>query len=107
MAERSGMNEWSALLEETRQALATLRAEDLEELAARAECMLSATLGDDWIRQRIPAPRRQELLDVTRQHRLLADLLRASGSSLAVLRGNQIDSCDRGRFRERGPRWVR
>jgi hypothetical protein len=42
---QSGKNEWSLLLAEARQALSTLRADDLAELAARADCMLAATLG--------------------------------------------------------------
>ena len=95
--------EWCALLAETRQALAHLRADELQELAARAECRLRATLGEDWIRQRIPSPATRELPRMARQHRLLRDLLRATRRNVAVLQ----------RLRERGNgvggngQWVR
>lgn len=105
--ERAGAGDWSGLLAQTRQALATLRAEDLEELAARADCMLSATVGDDLIRQRIPRPQAQELLDLTRQNRLLGDLLLATDRNLAVLRRLRGDDCGRtgpGKVRSR---WAR
>jgi hypothetical protein len=91
--ERAGAGEWNGLLEQTRQALATLRADDLEELAARADCMLSATVGDDWIRQRIPRPQAQELDGLSRQQRLLGDLLLATVWNLAVLRRLHGDAC--------------
>jgi hypothetical protein len=107
MAETSGTNEWSALLEDTQRALANLRADDLEELAARAKCMLTATLGGSWIRQRIPLPQPSHLLDLTRQHRLLGGLLHATGRNLAVLRRTQSDVPDRGRAPEGTTRWVR
>ena len=105
--ERAGAGDWNGLLEQTRQALATLRAEDLEELAARANCMLSATVGDDWIRQHIPRPQGQELFDLTREHRLLGDLLLATARNLAVLRrlrGDAVEPIEGGRMR---PRWER
>jgi hypothetical protein len=86
MRKRTEAGDWSGLLAQTRQALATLRAEDLEDLAARADCMLNATVGDDWIRQRIPRPQAAELRDLTRQNRLLGDLLVATDKNLAVLR---------------------
>jgi hypothetical protein len=104
--ETAGAGDWKGLLKQTRQALATLRAKDLEELAARADCMLSATIGDDWIRQRIPRPQAQELVDLTRQHRLLGDLLLATDRNLAVLRRLRRDADERtaGRMRSR---WER
>jgi len=86
MARRPGANEWNALLEETRQALATLRAEDLEELAERAQCMLAATVGSDAVRQRLPRPQGAELRALANQNNQLADQLRAIDRNLAVLR---------------------
>jgi hypothetical protein len=105
VCERAGAGDWNELLEQTRRALATLRAEDLEELAARADCMLSATVGDEWIRQRIPRPRTQELVDLTRQHRLLGDLLLATDRNLTVLRRLR-ERADEQSSRMR-PRWER
>jgi hypothetical protein len=103
--ETVGAGEWSGLLEQTRQALATLRAEDLEELAARADCMLSATVDDDSIRQRIPGPQAQEFVDLARHHRLLGDLLLATDRNLAVLRRLRGEADERAaRMR---PRWER
>ncbi len=105
--ERAGRNGWGELLAQTRQALATLRAEDLEELAARADCMLSATVGHDWIRQRIPIPQEQELLDLTRQNRLLGDLLHATDRNLAVLRQQRGDKYERSLAGKVNSRWAR
>lgn len=101
MAERPGTDGWSGLLAETRQALAGLRAEELEELAARAECMWMAVAGEDWIRQRIPRPQAQETVRLARQHRLLGDLLAATERNLKVLRRL------RGRGGEERSRWAR
>jgi hypothetical protein len=67
--------------------------------------MLSATVGNDWIRQHIPRPQAQELVDLTRQHRLLGDLLLATDRNLAVLRRLSGDGDERtGRMRSR---WER
>jgi hypothetical protein len=105
--ERAGRNGWSELLAQTRQALATLCAEDLEELAARADCMLSAAVGHDGIRQRIPRPQEQELVDLTRQNRLLGDLLHATDRNLAVLRQLRGDEYGRTHTRKVNSRWAR
>jgi hypothetical protein len=105
--EKDRGGDWNGLLEQTREALATLRAEDLEELAARADCMLSATVGNDWIRQRIPSPQAQELADLTRQQRLLGKLLLATDRNLAVLRRMRGEAGERtGAGRARSP-WER
>jgi hypothetical protein len=103
--ETIGAGDWNGLLEQTRHALATLRAGELEELAARADCMLSATVGADWIRQRIPRPQAQELAALTRQRRLLGDLLLATDRNLAVLRRLR-GGADEGAGRMRS-RWER
>ena len=105
IAARSGANEWGALIEETRLALSTLRAQDLDELTARAHCMLAATVGQDSIRQRMPWPRQRELLEMTRQRRLLSDLLIATGKNLDVLRRMRGHDCVRPG--EANARWVR
>jgi hypothetical protein len=107
VSERGEGGDWGGLLVQTRQALATLRAADLEELAARADCMLRATVGQEGIRQRIPRPQAQELHNLTRQHRLLGDLLLATDRNLAVLRRLCGDKGDRTRAGKVNPRWVR
>jgi hypothetical protein len=102
-----GTSEWSELLEQTRQSLSNLRAEDLDELAARAECMLAATVASNSIRQRMPLPREKGLADLVRQHRLLGDLIAATRSNLQVLRrARGGSSCD-ARHGEVNSRWVR
>ena len=91
VADKAGVNEWVVLIGDTRHALSRLYAEDIEELRARAECMLSATLGHDSIRQRMARPRDNQLLDLTREHHLLHELLVATESNISVLhriRGN-------------------
>jgi hypothetical protein len=94
--DRSG-DQWKTLLDETRQALANLRADELEELAARAECMLAATLGTEPVRQRMSRPHARDIAHVGKQQRLLGDLLLATGSNLKVLDVTR---------NERGSRWV-
>jgi len=100
-----GANQWSLLLDEARSALSTLRVEDLDELAARAECMLSATLDHDSIRQRLPRLVERELLDVSRRHRLLADLLVATKGNLEVV--HRLRGYDRAGAGRANSRWVR
>jgi hypothetical protein len=104
MAARSATNEWSALLEETRHALSSLCVEDLQKLAARAECMLAATFGPDSVRQQLPRPQAWEMLEISRQHSLLRDLLGATDKNLAVLRRLRGRTGDVG---EVNSRWVR
>jgi hypothetical protein len=104
--ETAGKDSWSGLLEETRQALATLRAEDLEELAARAERMYDAAGGLAPRRRQRPRIGGDERAKVAREHRLLGDLLLATDKNLQVLR--RLD----GRLDERvcagggNERWV-
>jgi hypothetical protein len=86
MTARSGTDPWTVLLDEVRRALAHLRAEDLEELSARAECMLHATVAEDPVRQRMPRPELCETNDLGRQHRLLGALLHATDANLKVLK---------------------
>jgi hypothetical protein len=103
----SSSDSWSELLQQSRQALSTLRVDALEELAGRAECMLAATLGSDPIRQRIPRPQGERMPELARELGLLRDLLSASDRNLKVLRGVSKDARYRGRAGEAGPRWVR
>lgn len=76
----TGPSEWSVLLRQTRFALSTLRADELEDLAVRAERML-----------KLPSEcsNRHEIGDsanASHEHRLLGDLLAATDSNLQVLR---------------------
>ncbi len=105
IAEKSGTNEWGILIGQTRLALSTLRADDMEELGARAECMLSATFGHDAIRQRMPRPHENDLIEVTRERRLLEELLVATERNLNVLRRTGGDC--RARVGEASSRWER
>jgi hypothetical protein len=66
---------WEELLAATRQALSTLRAEELEELASRAEKMLEET-----------APTTTAQAGLKAEQRLLGDLLSATDRNLQVLR---------------------
>jgi hypothetical protein len=66
---------WEELLTATREALATLRAQELEELATQAEKML-----EDG------APPATEPGRLKTEHRLLGDLLSATDRNLQVLR---------------------
>jgi len=102
-----GTSEWSLLLQQTRQALSSLHAEDLAELAARAECMLAATVAVDSICQRMPWLREQELADLARQHRLLGDLLAATSSNLQVLQRMRVCHSGPACTGEVNSRWVR
>ncbi len=85
MTARTDTNPWIRLLEETHLALAHLRSEDLEELCVRAECMLHATAGEALVRQPLPAPDEGGGRDVSREQRLLGDLLLATRTNLEIL----------------------
>jgi hypothetical protein len=106
MAETAGTDSWSGLLEETRQALATLRAEDLAELAARAVRMYDGAAGSEPRRRQRPGIRGAERAKVAREHRLLGDLLLATDKNLQVLR--RLDGRLHERVRAGGgnERWV-
>jgi hypothetical protein len=79
-------NPWTVLLEDTLRDLSDLRAEDLEELSARAECMMHATVAENPIRQRLPRPELHEIAGLARQHRLLGAMLHATGANLKALK---------------------
>jgi hypothetical protein len=98
------MNVWSGLIEQTRGALATLDVQDLEELAARAELMLdeAASLGA-WGH----GSGETERAGIVREHRLLGDLLAATGRNLEVLRRLGRDRRMLPACREVNRRWVR
>ncbi len=105
MTEKTGMNEWVVLIGDTRLALSTLHAEQIEEVRARAEWMLSATFGHDAIRQRMAPPWETQLLELTREHRLLHQLLVATKRNLDVLRRTRGDF--RATVGEVNSRWER
>ncbi len=106
VATKSGPDQWSLLLQEARHALASLRAEDLGELAARAECMLAATLGPTSIRQRIAKPTLSNLSTMSREHRLLGDLLTATRANLKIVNRTRT-GLGTSRTAEVNSRWVR
>jgi hypothetical protein len=107
VAEMARTDSWSGLLEETRQALSKLRAEDLEELAARAQAMFAANIERESSGQVRSTPTSEELVEVDREHRLLGDLLLATEKNLAVMRRLQGRLSDRTYDGEVNRRWVR
>ena len=86
---------WIGLVEETREALANLRTEELEALAVKAQEALAAgsssRTGDSDFRV--------DLRELAAKHRLLGEVLEATDKNLAVLR--------RLRGRDEASRWVR
>jgi hypothetical protein len=78
---RSGTRTWEELLTAAREALATLRAKDLEELAVCAETMLR-----DAAHESLPALRGAGGTSLKSEHGLLGDLLVATDGNLQVLR---------------------
>lgn len=105
MAGKAGVNEWVVLIGDTRLALSKLYAKDIEELLARAECMLPATFSQDSIRHSMALPRGSRLLDATREHRLLHELLAATKENLRVLL--QTHGNFRATVGEASSRWER
>jgi hypothetical protein len=99
MAEMTGTDGWRGLIAETRQALAALRVDELEALAARAEAMLA----ECGVASTVEA---EERAGLAAEHRLLGDLLRATDGNLAVLRRLGFGAGAGGRA-EGGRRWVR
>jgi hypothetical protein len=81
VARRSGTGTWEELLTAASEALATLRAQDLEELAVRAEHKLR-----DATPENLSALRRAGVANLKSEHRLLGDLLVATDGNLQVLR---------------------
>ena len=100
-----GARSWSGLLAETRQALSTLRVEELEELSIRAKKMFDLAAG--------PMPKQggvlsgSELGKTMREHRLLGDLLLATDENLQVLRRLQCRLHTRRDADEGNARWAR
>jgi hypothetical protein len=80
LTDRAGADTWSRLLTAVREALAGLKAEDLEALAARAERMLEAAYECGML---VPQP---ELGALKTEYRLLRDLLLATDRNIQVLR---------------------
>jgi hypothetical protein len=104
MAQRAKRTEWCGLLAETRLALSTLRLEDLEKLAARAEEMLEATAGNVAGPPRDLDLSRGERSSVAKEHHLLGSLLAATSRNLEVLQRLRGTPDSRG---EMDSRWVR
>jgi len=91
----------ASLLAATRAALAHLRIEELESLAAKAEKMLSFALSEQplsHISPRCGAPAFNT--GIMSEHRMLGDLLGATGENLRVLRRAGGDA-------EGSARWAR
>jgi hypothetical protein len=86
MAQNARATEWSGLLESTRLALSTLRLDDLEKLAARAEQMLDAMTERDSMRAAGPRLDPGDRRKVLGEHRLLGSLLAATDRNLDLLR---------------------
>ncbi|HEX9198065.1 MAG TPA: hypothetical protein VF865_00785 [Acidobacteriaceae bacterium] len=104
-SETSGMTEWEGLIEEARMALSTLRAGDLEGLAVRAEAMLAVAVNPQR-KTKQPLPE-AKLASLTAEHRLLGNLLLATGRNLDVLRLVRGYPRDSTRTGEVNSRWVR
>ena len=108
MAETAGTKDWSALLAETRQALANLRAEDLEELAARAQSMFDAAAASEPAQRRgTPGLAADTRAQLVQEHRLLGDLLAATDRNLEVLRRLRGRLRDPAHAGEVHSQWVR
>jgi hypothetical protein len=105
-ANRFSLDPWTDLLRQARSALGSLRADDLEELAGRAECMLEATAGSDPIRQRISGPARRTTLGLVQEQGLLRNLLIETDTNLKVLRRACQDRPGSARGGEVNSRWA-
>jgi hypothetical protein len=104
-AELAARDEWAGLLEQTRQALSTLRAADLEELAIRAEKMLDTSTR---ISSRPPGdPQPSDLRNLSAEHRLLGSLLQATRRNLDVFQRSRGNAHSQDRAGEVNLRWVR
>lgn len=107
MTARNEVNGWSDLIATTRDALATLRAEDLEQLASRATILLDGALGYELMRRGTLSFSETELIEVTTEHRLLGALLAATDRNIQVLRRLRCSAgCDSSGL-EVNSRWVR
>jgi hypothetical protein len=107
VANTSALDPWSELLRQARSALSLLRVEDLEDLAARAECMLEATVGDDAVRQRMGRPQKQAMTGLAQEQRLLRSLLIETDRNLKVLQRSRDDWRVAACSGEVNSRWVR
>jgi hypothetical protein len=97
------MHEWAGLLQQTRQALSTLCAADLEELAIRAERMSSAGFS-----LRPPGHSQpSDLRSLCAEHRLLGSLLLATRRNLNVLQRPRCNAASPDRANEVNRRWAR
>ncbi|HEV2618595.1 MAG TPA: hypothetical protein VGU23_01500 [Acidobacteriaceae bacterium] len=106
-ANMSAFDPWTALLQQTRDALSLLRAEDLEDLAGRAECMLEATIGDSTVRQRMRGPQKERMGALAKERGLLQSLLGETDRNLKVVRHMRQDGRTSRRSGEVDSRWVR
>jgi hypothetical protein len=107
MDQHYGAREWSALLEQTRQALSMLRAGDLEELAARAETMFAAPSALESPKPQDLAPCPTDRAKLTRERRLLGDLILATDLNRKILRRLQPIALGRTQAVEGYQPWVR
>jgi len=83
LAELAARDDWAGLLQQTRRALSTLHAADLEELAIRAEKMLEASTR---FSSRVPGDAQPSgPRSLSAEHRLLGGLLLATRRNLDVL----------------------
>ena len=97
------MHEWAGMLQQTRQALSTLCAADLEELAIRAERMSSA--GFSLRPPEYSQPSDPRILCA--EHRLLGSLLLATRRNLDVCSGPASTRPARDGISEVNRRWAR
>jgi hypothetical protein len=95
MAEANAWNgsDWIALMQDTREALAHLRIDELEALAMRAHAALDATTKS--------IPRGDDLRELAARHRVLGEVLQVTERNLNVLRRLRGDEPDR------SSRWAR
>jgi hypothetical protein len=107
VANTPALDPWTELLRQARHALSSLGAEDLEDLAGRAECMLEATVGDGAVRQRMAGPRKEAMAGLAQERRLLRGLLVETDRNLKVLQRIRQDGHTGARSGEVNSRWVR
>jgi hypothetical protein len=100
-----GTDEWAGLLQQTRRALSTLCAADLEELAIRAERMSAPSAG---FSSRPPEyAQTSDLRILSAERRLLGSLLLATRRNLDVLQRPRANADSPGWTREVNRRWAR
>jgi hypothetical protein len=97
---------WETLLEQARAALSSLRADELDQLALRAESMAVRTRASGPELQPDQQLYRADAANLAEAHRMLGDLLLATSKNLEVLRRlrrRRSHACDP---REVNSRWV-